>query len=326
MTRLLVPTLLAIAAPAAAAPCEVSIVRAPSGVGEIIQSWVGREASCATKLEVRVIAQTDGNLYIIARDDRGRLHERVVPTAENAAVLIASWVADDRVDTGAGAAVFGEPAPDPVPETPDEQPIAGPSMVEPERRAQDRHDANPEPAISASHEVGSTSPRYVSFGVQAGMSNGGGFGVRGEWDFWRSRSDRWVVTAVGSGSGSSVSFMTASVDTQLDMFDLQASLSIGRVGRFGKWQVRGSLGAGLVLTAAHQADTTNASASTVSPVFELGVRLAREFAPGWSIGFAPLAKVYLQSLEVPASYGPTYIESMSRKPELAGYLSLMHRM
>ena len=47
-------------------------------------------------LEVRVIP-TDRGLYVLARDDRGRSHERVVPDATSAGVLITSWAADDSV-------------------------------------------------------------------------------------------------------------------------------------------------------------------------------------------------------------------------------------
>jgi len=83
-------------APAAAAPCVVEVVRAPEGVREVVDHWVAAEPQCAATLEVRIV-ETEGGLYVIARDARGHVHDRVVPDAQTAGVLIASWAADDAV-------------------------------------------------------------------------------------------------------------------------------------------------------------------------------------------------------------------------------------
>jgi hypothetical protein len=77
--------------------CEVAIVRAPDDVRREIESWVAREPFCRVALDVRVIP-TDGGLYLLARDSAGLLHERLVPDAQAAGVLIASWVADDALE------------------------------------------------------------------------------------------------------------------------------------------------------------------------------------------------------------------------------------
>lgn len=83
-------------APAAAAPCSVDLVRAPDEVREVVETWVKAEPQCSTALEVRIVP-SDGGLFVIARDDRGRIHDRTVPDAQTAGVLITSWAADDDV-------------------------------------------------------------------------------------------------------------------------------------------------------------------------------------------------------------------------------------
>jgi len=89
--------------------CEVTIVDAPGAhapevVREVIEEWVRAEPRCTTTLEVRVVP-TDGGLYLLARDGSGRLQERLVPDAQSAGALVASWVADDSIEP---------PAPPPV--------------------------------------------------------------------------------------------------------------------------------------------------------------------------------------------------------------------
>ena len=74
--------------------CAVTIVRAPDDVRRAIEDWVQREVSCRIALDVRAIP-TDGGLYLLARDSTGKLHERLVPDAQAAGVLVASWVAND---------------------------------------------------------------------------------------------------------------------------------------------------------------------------------------------------------------------------------------
>src|ERR1041385_1493991 len=80
-----------------AGACEVAIVRAPPEVRRAIESWVHNEASCKIALDVRVIPTADG-LYLLARESTGGVHERVVPDAQSAGVLVASWVADASLE------------------------------------------------------------------------------------------------------------------------------------------------------------------------------------------------------------------------------------
>src|SRR5690606_33438513 len=86
------------AAAAEAAPCPVTIVRAPDDVREVVEQAVRAEPACTTALALRVVP-TAGGLYVLARDEHGRVRERVVPHAQAAGVLVASWVADDAAAT-----------------------------------------------------------------------------------------------------------------------------------------------------------------------------------------------------------------------------------
>src|SRR5215468_4431933 len=80
-----------------ASPCAVTIVRAPEEVRRVIEAWVRKETACRIALDVRAVP-TDGGLYLLARDSAGRLHERIVPDAQAAGVLVASWVANDSLE------------------------------------------------------------------------------------------------------------------------------------------------------------------------------------------------------------------------------------
>ena len=71
-------------------PCVVDFVRAPDDVREVIEAALADLAQCAVALEVRIVP-TEAGQYVIARDDRGIVHDRVVPDARSAAVLVASW-------------------------------------------------------------------------------------------------------------------------------------------------------------------------------------------------------------------------------------------
>jgi hypothetical protein len=94
------------------ATCAVRVVRAPDDVRQVVEGWVQAEPRCSVALDVRIIA-TDGGLYLFALDERGRIRERIVPDAQSAGVLVASWVADDTMYTPPKAAAVPEDRRDP---------------------------------------------------------------------------------------------------------------------------------------------------------------------------------------------------------------------
>lgn len=77
-------------------PCEVRFVLAPEDVRHVIETWLQAEPRCSNTIDVRVIATDDG-YYVMGQRPDGRIHERVVPDAQSAGVLVASWAADDWV-------------------------------------------------------------------------------------------------------------------------------------------------------------------------------------------------------------------------------------
>lgn len=84
---------------ARAEPCDIAILHAPPAVAAEIAAWMTSEPSCLRPLQVRAVETADG-LYVVAQEPSGRLHERTVPDAKTAAVLIASWAADDGAPPG----------------------------------------------------------------------------------------------------------------------------------------------------------------------------------------------------------------------------------
>ena len=98
---LFIPAVLAVTAVphlAQAQPrCEVTIVRAPDAIRAEIEAAVRAESRCTTSLEVRVL-ETEGKIYLFARDSRGFTRERMLPDGSAVGALVASWIADDAID------------------------------------------------------------------------------------------------------------------------------------------------------------------------------------------------------------------------------------
>lgn len=107
-------------------PCGVHIDRAPAEIGAAIERRLVALSACSGRLDVWVVRSEDG-LYVIARDELGRVRERVVPDVEVAAALIASWV---EIDAQAPLIGAGALAPPPSPATTAAQsPSPSPSRV-----------------------------------------------------------------------------------------------------------------------------------------------------------------------------------------------------
>lgn len=123
--RSLVLASIAVAAPvrAGAEACAVT-VQAPAEVRAVVDRWVAGEARCGAALEV-TIEPAAGGLMLTARDARGGRRVRVVPDAQTAGVLIASWAADDRLDAAEVPGVVSAPG---------LTAVQSPSPVRPHRR------------------------------------------------------------------------------------------------------------------------------------------------------------------------------------------------
>ena len=280
----------AVAAPAAAQPvtrpemrsevCGVTFVRAPDEVRYVIEQWLEAEPRCAASIELRVVP-TDGGLYLLAQRPDGRIHERLVPDAQSAGVLIASWVADDWTAP--------PPAPPRAPSTPvtvevDPFRMGPPGSVGVAARVPGR------PAPGPGH--------WLSLGLIVQPDNEGG-GFRGEAEI--ASLGAWKLGGIVSYSESNYDLMQQSTFEWgvLTVKDLKAVAYLGRAVRFGRWELRGGIGLGAIHTTANVFGTTAYQPGTVSsnaayevdktfPVGELSAMLTRRIGDSWGLGIGPV--------------------------------------
>ena len=193
---LIAGALVAMTNAAAAQPepaCEVRFVRAPDDVRHVIEAWLASEPRCTSTIDLRVIP-TESGYYLLAQRPDGRIHERFVPDAQAAGVLVASWVADDWVaphhdvwSTRRGTAAPAAPAPLAPPQytTPGATPAVTAISVPPPRRG---------------------GPRWLSLSAMWADDQGRDGGLRAELDLI-SRGDwtfgagvAWAETASDGGA------------------------------------------------------------------------------------------------------------------------------
>ncbi len=289
--------LLLLASEAVAAPCEVSIPGAPDEVRDAIETWVSAEPRCATHLEIRVVP-TEGGYYLFARDPMGRVRERVVPDAQSAGVLVASWVADD-VPGGSESTVIEIVPPATI--TID-APGAMPATVV------DRVVAKGEPARRAT--------RWLTLGGMVRMEGGGGGGFRAELDLvsWGTWS---AGLSLGVAHGLSNNLVVGFQDTweygTLETIDWRGTATLARTSRFGSWELRLAGGLGVAKTKAFGYtggdlgfDASYYDGEGVAATAELSAQLSYRLGTGWAIGAGPLVTFYKQQLEGTMSDSQTH--------------------
>jgi hypothetical protein len=269
---------LLLASPAAAQPvtspaaCEVTIARAPDDVRAVVESWVRSEAACSISLELRIVP-TDGGLYLLAEDAQGRVRERIVPDAQTAGVLVASWIADDR---GPAPAPAAEPRPAPVPAAPlAESEALSPPGLAPIMIA--RTAARPTPQ-----------GRWLSVGGLVPMRSDGGLGVRGELDVYRR--GRWVIGAAASIADNEMMLQSSSGYGNLVATDIKAIGFVARVSSFGRWHVRPAVGAGVIYSEGLAQDASMFyPLDGTFPTLEASLVVSRELGAHWAAYAGPLA-------------------------------------
>jgi hypothetical protein len=263
--------------------CEVVFVRAPDEVRLVIESWLKAEPRCSGTIELRVLETESGSLYLIAQRPDGRIHEREVPDAQSAGVLVASWVADDWTSA---------PPADDVPD----------KVVAPITMAPVEAQANESPP-PAPRETG----RWFSVAGLLAMSGEGGAGARFEMDLWGGRSSKWTLGFTLSGFSSQMNRPTEQGFATLETMDLRALFVASRTWRLGEtWNVRWSVGLGPMYTDATShvwnpptPDTMQVmSIDGASMSYESSLTLAREmFDHRWAITAGPSAMMTSQELE-----------------------------
>lgn len=282
---------LVICGPASAEPvptsdtCLVAVMRAPDDVRQVIEIWVHAEPRCTTLLEVRVVP-TDYGLYLYARSPDGRVRERIVPDAQSAGVLVASWTADDWV----------EPS------------TVGPGTLNP--RVQPVI-AEPVAAPITSRRVG----RWLAIDGMMMTSGSGATGVRAQLDLARLRG--WTIGVAASALRTDDD-IEGDGHLQYDERGLIAQLGFAQT--FGGWELRVGGGVGIARTKAegHVMDYgTGAqvppeyeiSTTTLELGYELSGQLWRRFG-NLAVGGGPLATLVPQRV-VNGAYPGEYAKQLS---------------
>lgn len=272
MTRSLVFAGLLVATPAfthAEPTCAVSIVRAPDDVRTVVESWLAKE-QCATPLTVRIIA-TDGGYYIYAVDDRGGIRERVVPDAQSAGVLIASWTADDGIVTI-----------DPVP------PIAPVVHDEP---ASEKTATQPTTLVDQLPPAKQTSStHWVTFAGGAGGSNSAR-GIRGELEMVRAGSFSLDLQLAYGASDMLASDSYQTYSAHFD--DLDAMVGLHYTWRFRRdWHLRAGFAVGIMTTQMTLTSTNTSVASNpqlATAVSEASLMFGHSLGDRWELEIGPVA-------------------------------------
>jgi hypothetical protein len=279
----------AAAQPAPETPCAVNIAHAPDDVRSVVETWVRGEARChGGELEVRIVP-TDGGFYLFARDTSGRVRERVVPDAQSAGVLVASWAADDGVEAP-------PPPPPPVVSAP------RPGLVQPVE----------------SLGVVAPAPRHVMLGLGAMVGNV--YGLRAELDMTRYKS---FVFGLSAGV-STAQVMTS--DGPLTMRDLSALGYVALVLESGRFWLRPQIGLGGITSEFNKflagASMNEATGGDNAAVLEVSARIGADLA-SWTVSAGPLVRMYTETWDT----GPTSLGTLlNRDGDVSFYIGVGRRL
>jgi len=273
MRHAIIAIVLALAGTAAAQPvlgrdtCQVTFVRAPDDVRLAIERWVAAEPTCTGAIELRVIP-TDGGLYLVAQRPDGRIHERMVPDADAAGVLVASWVAD--------AWTAAPPAAQPS------EPVARHERAPVVPRAIDVRQVSAEPPRRA---------RWLSVAGMLDLGSPGGGGVRAELDGVRWK---WLVAGLSASvSNMDVTILGATEDGTMNTWDARVVPYVAAAFSGERWELRAVLGYGYnwsradIVAYGPWDGRMQASSSGSGAVVEASLILSRRFGRGWAFATGP---------------------------------------
>ncbi len=289
------------------ARCDVHVLRSPEPVRLVVEARLRREPRCATSLVVRIVPTSTG-LYLLAHTPVGHTYEMIVPDAEIAAELIATW------------AVRRDPAAPPAPLPP----LAPPAIAPPPVDASPALSSAPAAGVEASHEVPrvrppgitpETPPGAPARGAMAGqwlsMSGIAGaevFGVRGELDLWSKG---------GWSGGVAVAYtvmdmVNVSGSAALEFGDLRGMVTAGHTLGRGALRLRGQVAVGVVRTElAGVVDGFGPiSYAGAHPIGEASAQLHVMLGRGrvWALSGGPTLTVYAQTFELSNGTGMQAVE------------------
>ncbi len=307
------------AAPAAADPgpgtepgaCQVTIARAPDDVRQVVETWVHSEPQCSIALEVRIVP-TDGGLYLLAQDEQGRIRDRIVPDAQTAGVLVASWIADDNAPPPPA------PAPDPF-ATRAPAPITAAESINPPGMV---------PIAIVTGASGGTPSRdkWLALGALAPLTGTSGVGLRGELDVWRRGA--WTFGAAASYTESSMDLYTSTGWGSMGATDLKMIAYVGRPWRFGRWQLRPAMGIGFIYaegTGYVSDPATSIDVDGTFPTAEGSLVISRDLGKQWAAYGGPLATIIAQRFDEPY-YTSTPMTVLRNDIDFALFAGVRHRL
>jgi hypothetical protein len=305
---------LLVATPVAAQPvttpkaCQVTIARAPDDVRAVVETWVKSEAQCSVALEVRIVP-TDGGLYLLAQDEQGRVRERIVPDAQTAGVLVASWIADDNA-----------PAPPPPPPAPaPSAPVVYNESISPPGLA----------PISLTATAAPTPLRrskWITLGGLVPMADGAGAGLRLEVDVWRR--GRWMFGGALSGGSGEMTLQSSYGTGYISAEDYKFIGYVARPSQFGKWQLRPSFGLGAMHTEglAYDGNSMFYPLTGTFPTAEVSLLLSRDIGRSWAAYGGPLATFIAQEYTSYSAQEPYAMQVARGNVDLVLFAGVRHRL
>lgn len=271
--------------------CQVTIARAPDDVRAVVETWVQSEPQCSVALEVRIVP-TEGGLYLLAQDEHGRIRERIVPDAQTAGVLVASWIADDN------APPVYIPSPEPV--TAPAAPIAPLETTE---------SLTPPGLAPVSIVARAPAPpprrsKWLTASAMLPIGESAGIGVRADVDVLRR--GRWYFGAGLSLGGSEMPLMSSNGNGFIHTNDYKAVINIARPSQFGRWELRPAIGVGVMHTVGLASDGVSFFAlDGTFTTIEASLLVSRELGKSWALYSGPLATVINQKYDVDSEYPRT---------------------
>ena len=305
------------------ASCAVRVIRAPDDVRQTVEAWVAAEPRCSVALDVRIIP-TDGGLYLFALDEHGRIRERIVPDAQSAGVLVASWVADDTM-------YVPPPAPPPVVEQRDPFSVRGggpnSDLTTPGMTLSSEPVDGP-PASAPSKNMS----RWVGLGFLIDKSGNSG-GLRIDGDIWTH--GRYTLGAALSSTVNQMPAYTPYGDGTLDARDIKLMATGSHTWQTGRWFARASAGLGAVHTAVLLSIDSNPAygygyyqASGWTGVADASALVGAELGKNWSANVGVLFTLYAQNLHVNDATMQMYdtVDLSRRDLETLFYTGLKYRL
>ncbi|HEX5063057.1 MAG TPA: hypothetical protein VFV99_26965 [Kofleriaceae bacterium] len=291
--------------------CQVTIARAPDDVRAVVETWVQSEPQCSVALEVRIVP-TEGGLYLLAQDEHGRIRERIVPDAQTAGVLVASWIADDN----APPVVL----PPPAPVIPVAQPAAA---IETNESVTPPGLAPVSLTATASRPVRRS--KWLTAAVMLPIGEGAGQGVRADIDVFRR--GRWYAGLAASLGAGEMPLMSSSGTGFIHTKDYKGAIYMARPSQFGRWELRPTVGVGVMHTQGLAYDGSSFySLDGTFTTLEASVLLSRELGNSWAIYGGPLATVINQRYEVSVSYQDFPVSLSRGNIDLVMLTGVRHRL